>query len=208
MKITSDNFVVFCDKKYTEAAERLIQILTANSERILDFFKLNQNNIKVNIYIYSTIDEYISHIKQCNQQYYDWMIADTFDGNINIVSIDICQKINSHKSISLNDYSKLIIHEFVHICQQAVNPDCNGCIWFWEALATSLSGQMFESPKELCSKEDLLFNYTELPDAYSISYFLGQYMLKNMTHDKIFEYIKNPESLRSDVDEILRAVLN
>lgn len=203
MKIIAKNFIVYCDEKKKEEAEQLLQILSHDAERILDFFYLSQTEEKLDIIIYSNIDEYIKHVNQCGQQFYDWMIADTFDGKINILSIDICKKTNSHKNISLEDYSKLIIHEFVHICQQAVNPDCRECIWFWEALATNLSGQKIESPKTLCTKDDLIYHYTELPTAYSISYFLGQYMLKNMTHEKIYEYIKNPETLRCDVDEIL-----
>lgn len=205
MKIDAKNFAVYCDEKNKGSAERLLQILSSHGERILEFFKLSHIEEKAEIIIYSDIEEYAAHVNRCGQEYYDWMIADTFDGKINIVSVDICRKTESHRNISDEEYAKLIIHEFVHICQQAVNPDCNGCIWFWEALATNLSGQKIESPRSLCTEEELIFHYTELPEAYSISCFLGQYMLKNLTYEQIYEYIKNPELLRNDAGDILKA---
>ena len=103
------------------------------------------------------------------------------------------------------EYARLIVHEFVHICQQQVEPDCDGCVWFWEALATNLSGQVAEPVAISCSKEELMFEYQELPAAYAVSYQLGKYMLEHMSSDQIYEYICRPEILREDTEEILKA---
>lgn len=205
MRMTAENIVVLCDDNNSQAAQSLMSILSSQSRRIVDFFKLSPAEVKAEVIIYSSAEKYSAHVSRCGQQYFDWMIADTFDGKINIVSIDICRMTEQHRNMSEEEYSKLIIHEFVHLCQQAVNADCSGCIWFWEALATNLSGQKIEAPHKLCTKEELTDHYTRLPEAYSISYFLGQYMLKNMTYEQIYEYIKNPGLLRRDAEDILKA---
>lgn len=205
MEITAQNFVVFCDERDSALAKQLLQTLGAGIERVLVFFRLNCIEEKVNIIIYSDADDYKNHVERVGQQYFDWMIADTFDGKINILSIDLCRMTGQHKNISKEDYSKLIIHEFVHICQQFVNPDCSGCIWFWEALATNLSGQNIESPAEFYTKDELMYHYTELPFAYSVSCALGRYMLENMAEEKIYGYVKEPELLRRDAENIIKS---
>lgn len=42
------------------------------------------------------------------------MNADTFDGNINLLSIEECRKTREHSDITLEEFLENIIHEFVH----------------------------------------------------------------------------------------------
>ncbi len=57
-----------------------------------------------------------------------------------------------------------------------------------------------------CSRDELMFHYQELPAAYSISYRLGKYMLEYLSHEQIYEYIRNPGALWTDTENILEAV--
>lgn len=205
-KIDTTNFTIYYTNKSDEMVEELLNSLLVNMNRILQFFKLEELKNKTDIIIYSSIDDYIKHVNACNQTHYEWLIADTFDGKINILSIDICRKTDAHRNISIEEYSKLIIHEFVHICQQEVNPNSYGCEWFWEALATNLADQKMERPQEICTREALMFNYASIPNAYSISYYLGRYMLQNLSHEKIYEYVLKPEILWNDTETLLNEV--
>ena len=205
-KINTTNFTICYTNKTDEMVEELLNTLIANMERILQFFKLEQLENKTDIIIYSSINDYIKHVNACNQTYYEWMVADTFDGKINILSIVVCRNTNEHRNINVEEYSKLIIHEFVHICQQEVNPNSYGCEWFWEALATNLAEQKMDCPQEICTREELMFHYASIPNAYSISYYLGQYMLQNLSYEKIYEYVLNPEILWNDTETILNEV--
>lgn len=178
--------------------------LRENMERIMGFFRLDGLEHKISVILYSDTDAYISHVEQCGQSYYDWMIADTFDGGIHILSLEACRGCPSHAGMDREEYTRLIVHEFVHICQQQVEPNCYGCIWFWEALATNLAGQEY-APVELPrDREELMFRYQELPDAYAISYRLGCYMLEHMPQQQIYDYIRRPQALWEDTEEILR----
>src|SRR5690606_5871316 len=113
---------------------------------------------------------YIKNMSKYIDDYQEWMIGDTYDGNINMLSLENCKKTKTHKEMTLTEYIKVVIHELVHICQQEVNPNAYGCEWFWEALATNLSEQtLFETIVD-CKKEQLMFDYLNLQNGYPISY--------------------------------------
>lgn len=201
----TDYLEIAYEQKCGKLAKQVSDILLADTERILQFFNLSKLRKSTQVIIYSDVAEYIAHLEQCGQVYQEWMIADTFDGRINLLSLEECCKTVSHKNMRIEDYSGLILHEFVHICQQEVNPNAYGCIWFWEALATNLSGQSMKEAEISCTPEELMFHYMELPDAYAISYRLGKYMLEHLSHEQIYAYIVNPDSLWRDTESIMEA---
>lgn len=192
---------------YRRGCEELVQeisgILLENMERIMVFFQLEKLDRKIPVVIYPETGAYLVHLEQCGQAYYEWMIADTFDGRINVLSLEACRCSSYHARMDREEYARLIIHEFVHICQKQVEPDCYGCIWFWEALATNLAGQVMASVEINCSREELMFHYLELPAAYAISYRLGKYMLEHLPYEQIYNYIRKPAALREDTEKIL-----
>ena len=138
--------------------------------------------------------------------YQDWMIGDTNDGNINMLSLKNCKMTQTHKGLTLSEYIKVVVHELVHICQQEVNSNAYGCEWFWEALALNLSGQTMSETIVDCTEEQLMFHYLCLPKRYSISFTIGKYMLANYPHEHLLEYIKNPQQLWNDTEAILNDV--
>lgn len=205
MKFLSDDFIITYTIETQNLVEVIVETLIVNMKKIMDFFGLKEFNNKKEIIIYSNIDEYAKHMSKYIV-YQDWMIADTSDGNINILSLDMCKRTNAHKNMNYEDYKKVILHEFVHICQSEINPNSDGCVWFWEALATNLSGQISYDIKINCTKEALMYDYYNLAGNYAISYKIGKYMLENMEHDKILEYVIRPEKLCDETEAILQAV--
>lgn len=199
-------FVIRYDRDCAGLVEGIAGTLRENMERIMLFFRLNKLDRRISVIIYSDTGAYISHIGECGQTYYEWMIADTFDGRIHILSLEACRRSRSHAQMGREEYTRLIVHEFVHICQQQVEPNCYGCIWFWEALATNLAGQIMEPVQISCSREELMFHYQELPNAYAISYRLGKYMLEHLSQERIYDYIRRPTALWEDTEKILEEV--
>lgn len=194
---------------YSCDCERLVEEISStlleNMERIMSFFRLEKLEKKISIVIYSELDAYSAHVDKCGQTYYEWMIADTFDGRIHILSLEACRQSSSHARMDREEYARLIVHEFVHICQQQVEPNCYGCIWFWEALATNLAGQAMAPVEICCSREELMFHYQELPESYAISYQLGKYMLEHLPYEQIYNYILKPAVLWEDTEKLLEA---
>ncbi|MGN1101313.1 MAG: hypothetical protein ACI4RG_03915 [Huintestinicola sp.] len=169
---------------------------------IAAFFGLDGIDHCRKIIIYPSVSEYKAHVVQFTE-YYSWMIGDTYDGNINLLSLNMCREAEGHSEMTIEDYIKLILHEFTHICQQQINPDANGVIWFWEALAQNLSGQTNEEIELTCTPEELSENYINLLGNYAISCKLGRYMLCSYSHKRIMDYVRNPEKLMEDTPAIL-----
>ncbi len=200
---SNDTFAIYYNRDCEELVGEISDTLLWNMEKVMDFFRLKKPEKKIHVVLYTDRDVYSAHVKECGQDYYEWMVADTFDGRINALSLKECRRSAFHAQMDREAYARLIVHEFVHICQQQVEPDCDGCVWFWEALATNLSGQIMAPVEICCSREELMYHYESLPDAYAISYRLGKYMLEQLPYEQIYDYIRNPETLRQDTGKIL-----
>ena len=109
--------------------------------------------------------------------------------------------------MTVNDMKLIILHEFVHICQQEseIEHIDDDIVWFWEALATNLGNpEKFSKIKiEATNKE--INNFDSLPYNYPIAYTIGNYILEHYTHKEILEYVKYPTKLLNDSDDILNS---
>ncbi len=204
MKVELDNFVIFTDKKldYLEDIERT---LNNETKEILNFFELSALKEKKNVVIYGDIQKYKSHIEQTSE-YQEWMCGDTDDGNINLLELSEVQKTKAHKNDTLETFLQTIIHEFVHVCQQEVKCDYEGLIWFWEALATNLSKQERKNiDLQNCDFDKLKNDFSNVKNGYGYAYVLGNYMLETYGQKKVLDYVKNPDKLRQDEDNIFES---
>ena len=82
------------------------------------------------------------------------------------------------------------------ICDIACRENC-------EEMATILSGQNYPDIQIECTPEQLLTQFPDIPDSYTIANNIGKYMLKTVSHEKILHYIYQPEDLANDLAEIL-----
>lgn len=201
MKYENNFYCINYSESDNEYITDLIDAINSNLSRIMTFFKIHKFNQKKSINIWSNLDDYITYLKPFVNEYYDWIVADTFDNNINILSYDLYLT-GPHKNSNISDYKKIIIHELVHSCQQEVNPDARNVTWFWEALATNLSNQQLRIVDISYSKNDIMYNFRSLHDSYSVSYTIGRYIIENFKNSQILEYVKYPDKLISDAETI------
>ena len=99
---------------------------------------------------------------------------------------------------------KVITHEFVHACQQEINPDAADVEWFWEALATNLANPFDHVASMQCEDEELINNLNAVPYTYEICFTIGKFMLENYSHEQILDYVKKPDKLRKDAKTIFK----
>lgn len=204
--MNSNYFELICDKNL-DYIDDLINYLNSNIEEIMDYFNLNDIKDKKKIVIWTDLNKYIKHIEQYTE-YEDYMCADTFDGNMNMLSLEEAHKTNEHANMKVNELIQNVKHEFVHICQQECEKESisDDIAWFWEALATNLGNPEQFSKIDISDITiDQLNNFNKLNNAYPISFTLGKYMLENYTHDEILEYVKYPKKLERDQYNILSA---
>lgn len=202
MKIELSNFIIEYDKDINYI-EDIILTLENNTYDILNFFELAQLSQKKRVIIFTDRGKYKKHMLQYVNEFKDWMCADTYDGNINLLEISEARKSKEHKDMNLDIFTKCILHEFVHLCQQELNSNSEGTGWFWEALATNLSGQDYNLISlENCDFNRLQEDFNNTQNGYSYSFTLGKFMLENYSKDKLLEYIKNPNLLKNDANNI------
>lgn len=204
MKIDSSSFVIECDKNI-DYIQEVISILESNTKSILDFFKLKNLSEKKKIIIWGDREEYKEHLKNFVKEYKEWMCGDTYDGNINLLDIFEAKKTKKHKDMDIEEFGKGILHEFVHACQQEISSTSEGTVWYWEALATNLSGQKYSVISlENCDFNKLKKHFYGVEHGYSYAFTLGKFMLENYSNEKLLDYIKKPSLLKLEQDNIFK----
>lgn len=198
----NENFIVEFDENINYIDD-LISILEKEMQRILNFFGITRLDKKKKIKIWNNRAEYQLYLEQYVSQYYDWMIADTHDGNINMLSIEECKKTKSHSDITMQFFLQSIVHEFVHSCQQEINSDATNVEWFWEALATNLGNPFDHVTSIQYNKEELMYKFDSLSYNYNTAYTIGKFMIEKIPHNQILEYVRSPQKLINDTDKII-----
>lgn len=206
MKIELSNFIIECYQDISYMPN-IIATLENNTIEILDFFELGKLSQKKKVVIFTDREKYKKHLLPFVKEYKEWMCADTYDGNINLLEISEARKSKEHENMDMDEFIKCILHEFVHSCQQELNPNSEGVAWYWEALATNLSNQDYSVVSlENCDFKKLKSDFDDTENGYSYAYTLGKYMLENYSKDRLLEYVKNPNSLKQDADNIFETV--
>ena len=202
MKIERPCFIIETDKEISYIDE-IISTLENHTYDILNFFKLEKLSKKKKVVIYTDREKYKEHLLPYVKEFKDWMQADTYDGNINLLEISESRKSEAHKDLTLEEFIKCILHEFVHATQQEINSNSNGVAWYWEALATNLSGQDYtEVDLSKCDFQSLQNDFNNTNNAYSYAYTIGKFMLSNYSNEQLLEYVKNPALLKQQAEQI------
>ena len=197
------SFMVECDKKL-DYIDELEEKLKQESSRILSFFELDGLKQQKKIKIWTDREKYRRYLEQYVDKYYEWMDGDTHDGNINMLSIEECRKTKSHQDMALEEMLEVITHEFVHTCQQEINPDAENVEWFWEALATNLANPFDCVASMQCEDDELIYHLNDVPYSYQICFTIGKFILESYSHEKIMDYVRNPDKLRKDAKTIFK----
>ena len=206
MKIELNNFVIEADKEISYMSN-IISTLENDTAKILDFFELQKLSKKKRVVIFTNREKYKEHLLPYVSEFKEWMCADTYDGNINLLEISEARKSKEHKDMNMDEFVKCILHEFVHSCQQEWNANSFGVTWYWEALATNLSEQNYDVVSLLeCDFKKLKEDFNNTSKGYSYSYTLGKFMLENYSKKQLLEYVKNPCLLKAEADCIFEDV--
>ena len=204
-----DKILVFfneCDKKYIE---RLIDIVKFKFDEIVDFFKIKYED-KIVIRLYDKQDKYRTVLEEefkrqgSVRTYHDWMIANTEDGCINMLSLSVVNKIPGFEEYSEEELCLNACHEFVHLCQQKIKSLSPG--WFWEVLACRLGNPecQCETTDEF-TLEDLKERFDDI-DGYGAAFKIGNYLFANYDKDTILALAKDEGKLYKVMDQYFNSM--
>ena len=139
----TDVYSIEYDKKSEKLVQTINEALSQNFQRVLDFWGIEKLANHVNIKIYSEMDDWIKFYEEkSGSRYQDYVVGCADGPNIYVLAFDEYKKTQQHKNDSLEDFQKIVIHEFVHIChnQLITDPEKTSFI-MGEGLATYLAGQ-------------------------------------------------------------------
>ena len=202
MKVELSNFTIECDGVINNIDD-IISALENDTAQILNFFELDKLSKKKKVIIFTDREKYKEHMLQFVDDFKEWMCADTYGGNINLLELSVAKKSKEHRNLNLTKFIKCILHEFVHLCQQELNYKLDEITWYWEALATNLSGQDYiKADLFECDFDKLQKDFNNVKNNYSYSFTLCKFMLENYSKDKLLEYVRNSSLLIQDANEI------
>ena len=204
-------FIIYyneCDKVYLE---KLINIIKSRMPRIVSFFQISYDE-KIVIKLYDNLDKYVSNIEESfrieaekenkeSMKYESWMIANTWDGNVNMQSLDLLVKNPGFENYTEEEFLFNACHEFTHLCQRKVNspnPD-----WFWEVLATVLGNPECQGESDVVISIDKLENNFGSENGYNEVYKIGKYLFDNYDKDFILSLVYDNEKMYEVVGEVI-----
>lgn len=204
----NDNYIIKyneCDKEYIKD---LINYINQEYSKILEFFGIDKLKKKIIINIYDDINKY--------EEYRGNNISDTSVGNmdvsdnnyyINVLSYKEYIKRKGHEDKSINDYFKLVSHEFVHVVNEDYGTLHKSLIWIREGLAIYKSHQYDGVKKRLnkCTLKALLDD----DRIYYINYYvLIDYAFNKYGEDYIKKIISNPDIQIEETKKIFNDYLS
>lgn len=202
-----DNFIV----EYNEEVDYLdeaIEHLAGRIPEILKFFQLDNFSEKTRIVLFDDLDQYIEHVNKYTD-YLDYMCADTFDGNVNSLTVEEARKEEAHRDMNVFQFKHNLVHEFVHVCQEKTQIEGlsnNDDSWFWEALATNLGNpELFDVIDFDISREELI-DFNNLENNYPYAYTIGKYIFDTYSDDEILEFVRYPKKVMDELDNIILGV--
>ena len=203
----SDFYSIEYDEKSRKLVQSINDALSQNFQRVLDFWGIEKLDNHVKIQIFFDLDDWIKFYENISgTQYQDYVIGCADGSDIYVLAYDEYKKTQMHKNDSLEDFQKVMIHEFVHICHnQLCTNKYNYSFIMGEGLATYLAEQHYnhdikiDYPKEKLFSNDL---FSLSNDPYSLSQKIVRKLVENVPHEKLIEYALDYTKLYKDWDDL------
>ena len=201
----SDLYSIEYDKKSEKLVQTINDTLSQNLQRVLDYWGIAKLSNHVNIQIFSELDDWIKFYEEKSAaKYQDYVVGCADDPNIYVLAYDEYKKTQMHKNDSLEDFQKIIIHEFVHICHnQLCTVDTKLSFIMSEGLATYLADQPYYHDIKIDYPKEKLFSndfFSLSNDLYSLSQKIVRKLAEKVSREKLIEYSLDYTKLYEDWD--------
>lgn len=200
MAFSTNLYSIEYNEKSQNLVETINQTLASHFQRILNFWNIKKLDSHINIKIFSTLEDWKIFIESKGQKYEDYIVGCADGPNIFILSYDEYKKTNMHKNDSVDDFQKIIIHEFVHVCNNQICPPDSFIMG--EGLATYLADQRYNTNIKIDYSKDDIFNFEKLctltNDLYSFSQKIVRILAQSASKEKLIEYACDSRKLYDD----------
>lgn len=203
----TDIYSIEYDAKSEKLVQSINEALSQNFQRVLDFWGIEKLDNHVNVKIYSEMDDWIKFYEtKSGTNYQDYVVGCADGPNIYVLAFDEYKKTQMHKNDSLEDFQKVMVHEFVHICHNQLITNRYGYSFIMgEGLATYLADQPYNHDIKIDYPKDKLFSndfFSLSNDLYSLSQKIVRQLVEKVSHEKLLEYALDCTKLYNDWDEL------
>ena len=208
MLFKSELYSIEYDEKSKSLVQTVNEALNQNFKRILDFWEIQKLENYVEIRIFSDLEEWKKFYESFERgPYQDYIIGCADGSKIYVLAYDEYKKTNVHKNDTVEDFQKIIIHEFVHICQNQIStPESTPSFIMGEGLATYLADQPYNHDIKIDYPKEDIFNFEKLftltNDLYSFSQKIVRKIAEKVPHEKLIEYALNYTKLYNDWESL------
>ncbi len=197
----------YMDIEYTDSDLEYIdfisKIIDENSEKIVNFFELDNYDEKTYVKLFSSLEEFKKYYKEVHgKEPRDWVCGFAINKNVYTLTLNEYRKTRTHENHNVNALIKLILHEFTHSVHMRRHSNIT-FRWISEGAATYLSGQYEDSNKINCTYEEII-NYC----AYSNYRFMFDYVLKKYGKEYILKLIDDEQLLEQETKRLFEETSN
>ena len=196
-------FEIHYTNKDSDYIKDVINGLEDKYREIMNFFGIRHFKKKLIINIWDSCDKYREYynkkMKPYNKEVGDWEVGRSIynkdEFRIDVIGVEEARKCKGHDNYSLDNFIKVIIHEFVHSCHFQYRGNNDVITWIAEALATNLSNQYDNLPIYLdVSFDDIMNKQVN----YCNYYAMGNYLLNACSCEYVLKLAKDDEFLKKE----------
>lgn len=202
-EITDTYYTISYSNTDINEVKYISNYINNNIKDILDYFMINTIS-NISIILYSNYNDFCNAYSK-DKDIKPWIHAFAFNNIIHMLDLNTTINSTSHKNATLDYLSSAMLHEIVHIVHNTIERNNigynkKGYSYFREALACALGNKDFHKVIPM----DISLNELTSGKIYNYDYYytLGKYIIDNIPHEKVLEYVKNPSLLDEDINDI------
>ena len=203
MKTLETKNLIFEDYTNAPYFEDIVIYVENHEQEILDFFKLAKLSSKWKVK-FLPFEDFKNYMIEHYNNYQNFMSANTSrkEKLVTALNVEDRREYTNHKDADLMQICKMLVHEFIHVCNgEAVD---NPVLWFDEGLASYLSHQDREVID--VSNEDFSFLKNNFYDfsskSYTYSYYIVKYLFEHYPMEEIQKLTFDKEYLISKTNDL------
>ena len=195
----------YLDIDYTEKdleyIDEICNVIDEKSEDIVNFFELKEFNEKVNVKLFSNLENFRNFYKETyHREPKDYVCGFSKGNSVFTLSLSEYKKCLSHEESTIDDLERLILHEFTHSVHSKRHSNMM-VKWINEGAATYLSGQHRDKKEITCNYDELLEN-----KIYLIEEAIVQYVFDKYGKEYILKLIDNEELLNKETKRLFEEI--
>lgn len=186
-----------CDEKYIDG---FVSYLEKVSQEIVDFLNINYLDSKIKVTLWDSLEDFRNLYLKLgwNSSVPNWVCGFANNCDVETLTLEEYRKTSGHEYANLQDLMHLILHEFVHACNNILSTNKHYA-WLSEGLATTISHQYDDDDLKFNASLNEMINGCHNYSNYHIMFI---YVYNTYGRDYILKLLKNFDLLKKETPRL------